>query len=312
VYGKIAFKLTEYENHRTETMYENSLIAKTFLFKFVNSYNSMFYVAFLKKFDTGALACKPDCLSELRIQLATIFITQMVIGNFVELVIPWAKTKLAAVNNAAVDDKGKAIVKSQPEKEYELEPYEGTFADFDEMVIQFGFVTLFVAAFPLTPLLALLSNILEARVDAAKLCKLVRRPEPRGAANMGTWFDILGLVSFVAVVTNVAIITFETPQFAEWFPAQDARVFAFLLAEHAIMILKFGVSYFVPDEPRDVTVHLLRQDYLVGVLLQGVQEEEDEEHSDSTENANEVQAGEGHVLDLTKVSATITLNTGHE
>ena len=36
------------------------------------------------------------------------------------------------------------------------------------MIIQFGYVTLFVAAFPLAPLFALLNNILEIRVDGRK------------------------------------------------------------------------------------------------------------------------------------------------
>ena len=35
-------------------------------------------------------------------------------------------------------------------------------------VIQFGFVTLFVAAFPLAPVLALINNVIEIRLDAQK------------------------------------------------------------------------------------------------------------------------------------------------
>jgi len=248
----------------------------------------------------------------LRIQLATIFITQLVIGNVTEVLIPYINTRLAARANAAqADAKGKVAEKTQPELEYELEPYEGTFADFDEMVIQFGYVTLFVVAFPLTPLLALFSNIVESKIDASKLCRLVRRPEPRGAANVGTWFDILQFVSFVAVMTNVAIVCFETPQFNAWFPAEESRVFCFLVAEHAIMLLKFAVAYFVPDEPGFVTVHLLRQEYLVGVLLQGVQEEPDDEPPKEG-NSDEVLSTGGRVLDLAMVSDTIRLHTGHD
>ncbi len=43
-------------------------------------------------------------------------------------------------------------------------------------VIQYGFVTLFVAAFPLAPLLALLNNVFEIRLDAYKYTTLMRRP----------------------------------------------------------------------------------------------------------------------------------------
>ena len=36
------------------------------------------------------------------------------------------------------------------------------------MVLQYGFVTLFVSAFPLAPLFALLNNLIEIRLDAYK------------------------------------------------------------------------------------------------------------------------------------------------
>jgi hypothetical protein len=38
VYARIAVVLTEFENHRTQTGFEDALILKTFLFQFVNSY----------------------------------------------------------------------------------------------------------------------------------------------------------------------------------------------------------------------------------------------------------------------------------
>jgi len=44
VYGQVAAILNEYENHRTDTEFENALIGKSFLFKFVNSYNALFYL----------------------------------------------------------------------------------------------------------------------------------------------------------------------------------------------------------------------------------------------------------------------------
>ena len=40
--------------------------------------------------------------------------------------------------------------------------------EYLEMVLQFGFITIFVAAFPLAPLFALLNNWVEIRLDAQK------------------------------------------------------------------------------------------------------------------------------------------------
>jgi len=51
--------------------------------------------------------------------------------------------------------------------------------------MQFSFTTIFVAAFPLAPLLALLNNIIEIRLDAIKMVSLERRLVPTKANNIG-------------------------------------------------------------------------------------------------------------------------------
>jgi len=52
-------------------------------------------------------------------------------------------------------------------------------------VLQFGFVTLFVAAFPLAPFIAVINNIIELRVDANKFVTQYRRPTAVRASNIG-------------------------------------------------------------------------------------------------------------------------------
>lgn len=71
-------------------------------------------------------------------------------------------------------------------------------------MIQFGFITLFVASCPLAPLLALFNNIMEIRVDAWKFTTQFRRPVAAKARNIGAWQEILNSVAIVSVVTNVS------------------------------------------------------------------------------------------------------------
>ncbi len=56
--------------------------------------------------------------------------------------------------------------------------------DYNEMAIQFGYLTLFAAAFPAAPFAALLNNLVEARTDLVKLFKGMQRPHPREAASI--------------------------------------------------------------------------------------------------------------------------------
>jgi hypothetical protein len=48
IYSRVAVRLNDWENYETDEEYENSLCSKLFMFQFVNSYNSLFYIAFFK------------------------------------------------------------------------------------------------------------------------------------------------------------------------------------------------------------------------------------------------------------------------
>ena len=72
------------------------------------------------------------------------------------------------------------------------------------LVIQFGFITIFVAAFPLGPFFALINNMIEIRVDAYKFVVLYRRPLAQKVQDIGIWYPILESVVKLSVVINVS------------------------------------------------------------------------------------------------------------
>jgi len=291
IYGAVSLYLNEFENHRTASDYENSLIAKNFLFKFINSYNSLFYIAFIKRSvpannaTCGKGTSDPYCLTELQTQLGTLFVVAIVLSNALEIGIPILMTKINERMNRAVEnaETKEEKQKSTLEEEYELQPYT-TFADFDEMSIQWGYVILFVVAFPLSPLCALLNNYIEIRLDAEKILAVSQRPRPLGAVGIGTWFDILTIVSFCGVVTNTIIVIFDTSLIDRWADGNGyVKCWIFIIVEHLIIILKVGIGYLVPDVPVDVRQHLARQDYIVSVLLDDLDEEAEPEILDDSE-----------------------------
>lgn len=87
---------------------------------------------------------------------------------------------------------------------------QSLFNEYLEMVLQYGFVTIFVAAFPLAPFFALLNNILEMRFDAKKLLKFHRRPVTQRVHDIGVWYRILDSISKLSVITNGFIIAFTS------------------------------------------------------------------------------------------------------
>lgn len=61
----------------------------------------------------------------------------------------------------------------------------GPFRNYSELTFQFGYAILFAIAFPLAPLLALVSNFVEIRVDAWVLLQCSRRVVPVGVEDIG-------------------------------------------------------------------------------------------------------------------------------
>ena len=70
-------------------------------------------------------------------------------------------------------------------------------------MIQYGFVTLFVAAFPLAPFFALVNNMIEIRIDAYKYIATKRRPLAERAQDIGAWLSIMQAITYLSFVTNV-------------------------------------------------------------------------------------------------------------
>lgn len=84
-------------------------------------------------------------------------------------------------------------------------------------VLQFGFITIFVAAFPLAPLFALLNNWVEIRLDAQKVVCETRRIVPERAQDIGVWFKILETLAHLAVISNVSVSTNKNTSFFKFF-----------------------------------------------------------------------------------------------
>ncbi|KAM4738032.1 anoctamin-7 [Anableps anableps] len=223
VYTSLAEQLTKWEMHRTQTQHDNAFIIKVFIFQFVNFYSSTFYLAFFKgRFvgyptNYGTLFgmrnedCGPGgCLIELAQQLFVIMVGKQIINNIQEFIMPKVKAWWQQRTFRSVLSDNEPDEPRRWEADYKLVPCGALFDEYLEMVLQFGFITIFVAAFPLAPLFALLNNWVEIRLDAHKFVSEYRRPVAERAQNIGVWFIILEALSHLSVIANAFLIAFTS------------------------------------------------------------------------------------------------------
>ncbi|KPJ17815.1 Anoctamin-1 [Papilio machaon] len=215
--------LTEKELLRTQTEFDDSLTLKIYLLQFVNYYASIFYIAFFK----GKFIGRPGdyvrlfghrqeevryhgCLLELSIQLAIIMVGKQFINTVVEMLLPYLLKWWNIIRTIGRKNRIKSPI--QWVKDFKLVDFGnmGLFPEYLEMVLQYGFVTIFVAAFPLAPLFALINNVLEMRLDAKKFLTCYRRPVPQRVIDIGVWYRILDTIGKLSIITNGFIIAFTS------------------------------------------------------------------------------------------------------
>ncbi|KFP04337.1 Anoctamin-1 [Calypte anna] len=242
--------------------------------KFVNAYTPIFYVAFFKGRFVGRPGdyvyifhsfrmeeCAPGgCLMELCIQLSIIMLgKQLIQNNLFEIGIPKMKKLIRYMklkSRRSLDHEEHMKKKQRYEVDYNLEPFAGLTPEYMEMIIQFGFVTLFVASFPLAPLFALLNNIIEIRLDAKKFVTELRRPVAVRAKDIGIWYNILRGIGKLAVIINAFVISFTS----DFIPR---LVYLYMYSETGTMhgfvnhtLSSFNVSDFqagtAPNDPMDL------------------------------------------------------------
>ncbi|KAL3250751.1 hypothetical protein MRX96_055396 [Rhipicephalus microplus] len=226
VYKRLATHLTEIERPRTQHDYEDSFTVKMFLFTFLNTYSSLIYIAFFK----GRLAshpgyhgtilgysldmCEDGCLYEVTVQLAIVMVGKQIINNINEFAQLRISNRWRSWQRDHIRRKGglRAGPLTRWEEDYVLAEWRmlSLFDEYLEMAIQFGFVTLFVAAFPLAPLFALLNNFVEIRLDAYKYTCQLRRPLAQKVPNIGAWQVIFEGISILAVICNAFQIAYTS------------------------------------------------------------------------------------------------------
>ncbi|XP_075907830.1 anoctamin-9-like [Nelusetta ayraudi] len=235
----VSLKLCELEKTNSFAATERSFTVKMFTFQFFTLFSSLFYVAFFLGRINGHPGnyvrvagwrleeCHPSgCLTDLFIQMAVIMLLKQTLNNIFEFTIPWLRNCVSRNTAKKLQRKcghcyRRACREAQQGVEqcdicklqdwlrnYHLDHSDAfnIFNEFLEMVVQFSFTTIFVAAFPLAPLLALINNIFEIRLDAIKMVRLQRRLVPRKTNDIGVWTQVLEAIGVLAVIANGLVI----------------------------------------------------------------------------------------------------------
>jgi len=159
-------------------------------------------------------------------------------------------------------DKKKTIM-SRYHAEVILAPFTNIINEYNEIVLLYGYLSLFAVAFPLAPVLVLFNNLVEVRSDAYKILRFNQMPYAYPADTIGAWFVVLEVLGYLSVLSNVALLVYTSDSLGFLFSGvtDTARAVAFFLLENAIIALKLLIEAAIPDVPARVQKRLARQEY---------------------------------------------------
>jgi hypothetical protein len=274
VYTLVAEALTNRENHRTDTEYEDSMVVKLFVFQFVNSYCSFFYLAFLAtstNAEDDALAeCSGSaCMVPLAINLAVIFGTRLLSNNFSGLVVPYLQYLWRMR-----DGIGDAVL-TRPQREFMMEYFDtmkNTLYDYANLAIMFGYISLFVTALPFAACAGLISIYVESKGAAWKFTRLYQRPIPRGCEDIGSWQAIFTVISVAAVLTNAGLTCFTMDTLDD--VSTSTRYVIFILFQLSCFALQYFLMEVIPDVPESISIQKQRTEFLRQKFIQEIPDDE--------------------------------------
>ena len=238
-------------------------------FQLINSFFPLMYVAFIKPsvrklYGIEAEGCQlnekgePDCLAELQSQLAILVITRLIVNNLMALINPYLFPAIMSGLRYVFCMRCGCILgnnlgdahpdESSADREARRSDYD-TYNEMMEQLILFGYASLFVSAFPLAPLICMLSNYIEIRVDAVTFLHYSARPLPSGAAGIGVWGRFVALISFASCATNLGVTIFTNPEPLFGESDTGTRTAAFVVAEHVLLLAVFVIGVWIGDIP---------------------------------------------------------------
>ena len=206
-------------------------------------------------------AINPD---RLRKQVIYFTVTAQIVNFAMETIVPYLKRRVfkkyqeikseraakkggAAPSPSANDNPEETEFLAQVRSQAELDVYDVT-DDLREMVVQFGYLSLFSVVWPPTACSFLVNNWIELRSDAVKICIEMQRPTPLRADSIGPWLNSLGFLGWLGSITSAALVyLFSNDGLGPDGSPYDIKGWALLLniffAEHIYLVVGSGVRF---------------------------------------------------------------------
>ena len=102
-------------------------------------------------------------------------------------------------------------------------------------------------------------------MDAYKLCKLARKPTPRGVRDIGAWYTAFNVTIIFSVITNCALLSMDKDLRAALGIGRSdlAWVLLFVALEHVVLAVRLIIDQVISDIPSNIKKAMDRDDFIL-------------------------------------------------
>eukprot|EP01097_Dermamoeba_algensis_P011321 TRINITY_DN8759_c0_g1_i1.p1 TRINITY_DN8759_c0_g1~~TRINITY_DN8759_c0_g1_i1.p1 ORF type:complete len:614 (+),score=142.77 TRINITY_DN8759_c0_g1_i1:818-2659(+) len=222
IFSRIAKKLNDWENYKTQDDYEVALILKKSIFICASTFMSAAYLAFWER-DIAAL----------KTELMALFIGDNILHFIFSFFLPLLAEKTKMSNpikrlRSHFDDAKYGVAFQKINKSLSSQQFKDVrvdlvsdeiqrreYDDFDDWVYamkMIGFITLFSAVHPSVCWLAIIFIFVQIRSNMYKRLYLSRRNRSIKVSSIGPWKTVLKVITNISLLTNCGILSYTSNQ----------------------------------------------------------------------------------------------------
>ena len=125
--------------------------------------------------------------------------------------------------------------------------------NFNELIIEYGWIVLFPPAFPAAALVALLSNLIQYKTEKDAIKMFVQRGKPKSTMDIGKWLQYFELISTFGIVNSALLVIFTSKKLADISPDEDWTwtnlIVAVFIIENILIAFRSLIAALIPDYP---------------------------------------------------------------
>mmetsp|Transcript_68881 Transcript_68881/g.193230 ORF Transcript_68881/g.193230 Transcript_68881/m.193230 type:complete len:754 (+) Transcript_68881:101-2362(+) len=283
---QLAIKLTQWENHRTQTEHETHMLSKVLVLKFICTYCVLYYTAFFKHhqylFGVTPMECwKDDCILDLQWQLGIFVTFRLTISNIVEYLSPkvslWWRSQSGWFNCLVPYSTSLELADMSAAEQQAKKNQYNEFDTFDDALLSHGFTSFFAVASPWVCAASLVGCWIETVLDMKSLLDNRQRPIPYRARSNEPWSTAYDLYGVLAASTNIFLLIFASKEYDSWNYTEKLVLFIYL--EHMILIARLVLRLIFPQVPGNVELLQLKQEHMVHRCLENIKVEQNQDFS---------------------------------